>query len=160
RTNPPRRRSRARPGQARVRGRRPHRRGPRPERAVRWLLDPRVRSGRLPCRTAPRSGTAPREVKEDRMSGAGDHLLRDAAEELRRFGLAFAAGAGRLVAEIRAPDTPQQYGKPVTVCGFFELTTPAGQRALWEAVKQLMTAAPDDQPEGIYLTVNPLNPAL
>jgi hypothetical protein len=94
------------------------------------------------------------------MSAEPEPPLRESLEQLRRFVPTFIAGTNQLVAELRAPDVPQRYRRPATVSGFFELTTAEGCQRLWEAVGQLIAAAPEDQPDGVYLTVNPLDPAL
>jgi hypothetical protein len=62
-----------------------------------------------------------------------------------------------LVIELRALNVPQQYGTPATMAGFFDLPTNAMQ--FRQAFKSLFSSA-NGQPEGMYITINPLHPDL
>lgn len=84
-----------------------------------------------------------------------DDPLKASADQLKLFVPALLAGADRLVIELRALNVPQQYGNPATLAGFFDL--PGHKKELWAAVRQLVEPPPDRQPEGVYLTVNPLH---
>ena len=55
---------------------------------------------------------------------------------------------------------PQQYGQPSTVAGFFEISSPEGQQAFCAEVRRLVALPPEQSPEGVYVTMNPVNPAL
>src|SRR5690349_1740657 len=91
---------------------------------------------------------------------AADKVGRPAdptAAELDRFLPAFTAGADRLVVELRALRCPRRFGKPITRAGFFEL--PAREDAFRSAVRSLLSD-PAGRPEGVYVTLNPLDPDL
>ena len=55
------------------------------------------------------------------------------------------------VTELRAPNVPRRYGKPATVAGYFD-----DVEALVAAAVQLE----DRKAPGVYVTLNPVNPAL
>ena len=67
------------------------------------------------------------------------------------------AGVERVVVEIRALSVPRKWGSPVTRAGFFDLPTARG-----EFVKAMGALLRNEagQPEGIYVTLNPLQPDL
>ncbi|MBA4065465.1 MAG: hypothetical protein C0501_17475 [Isosphaera sp.] len=78
-----------------------------------------------------------------------------------RFLCWYAAGAdGPVVAEVRALKVPRRYGRPVTEAGFFDLADPAHRGALSRVVAGYNARRPADQPRGVYITVNPVNPDL
>lgn len=62
-----------------------------------------------------------------------------------------------LVVEVRAFDIPQRYGAPRTVSGFFDLASLAHVIKMRDAVWGIMSGGA--QPEGIYVTLNPVVPA-
>lgn len=79
------------------------------------------------------------------------------AEQLSRFLAVYAAHDQSLVIELRALEVPQRWGGPKTFSGFFDLAlTDRFLTAVWS----LLSLPPDEQPEGIYVTMNPVNPAL
>jgi putative DNA primase/helicase len=81
-------------------------------------------------------------------------------EHLRRFLAVFTAGAERLVIELRALASPQTWGNPKTECGFFEFVAGTPPQKFADALNSLAKRPPQMQPEGIYVTLNPVNPAL
>lgn len=87
--------------------------------------------------------------------------MTDSGEQLRLFLKAF-AGDGRepLVTELRALNCPQQWGEPKTEFGFFDLASEEGQKAFGGALKSILTRPADKQPEGVYVTLNPVSPDL
>lgn len=80
------------------------------------------------------------------------------AAELAKFLPAFTAGADRLVVELRALVVPQRYGRPQALTGYFDLG--GGTDPFLAAVRGLASLPADQQPEGIYVTLNPVNPDL
>lgn len=87
--------------------------------------------------------------------------LTESGAHLRRFLAVFTAGAdGPLVTELRALVSPQQWGNPRTEFGFFDLADADGQRAFGEALKAILLREPKNQPQGVYVTLNPLAPDL
>lgn len=86
------------------------------------------------------------------MNNPGDHL--------RRFLPVFASGAEQLVIELRALGVPQKWGGPKVECGFFSFVACEKPEAFVKALNSLATRDPEMQPEGIYVTLNPVNPAL
>ena len=48
--------------------------------------------------------------------------------------------------------------RPTDECGFFDLSCQDGRTALWAAVKGYVARPEDEQPEGVYLIVNPIDP--
>lgn len=87
-------------------------------------------------------------------------MLAAAGEQLKLFLPAYTAGAAALVVELRALEVPQRYGKPACLTGYFDLLDPEKKAAFWAAVKSLVERDADQQPEGVYLTLNPVSPAL
>ena len=83
----------------------------------------------------------------------------DHVKELSRFLTAFTAGAGgSLVVELRALGVPQKYGAPAVECGFFDLTP--DQKPFLFVVGGWLARDAQSQPEGVYVTLNPVNDAL
>jgi hypothetical protein len=82
------------------------------------------------------------------------------AEQLGQFVPVFIAGAERLVVEVRAIKSPQRWGKPATEVGFFDLPSEDGKRALWSTIKAISDKPSEQRPEAVYITLNPVNPAL
>lgn len=79
-------------------------------------------------------------------------------DELAHFLKVFAADAPTpCVVELRALQVPQKYGKAATECGFFEIGKPDPLKA---AVSNWLKRGAHEQPEGVYATLNPVNPAL
>jgi hypothetical protein len=88
-------------------------------------------------------------------------------EQIYKFSPVYRAGADRLVIELRVLDLPQTYGRPQTLSGFFDFAVLDGRKALVKAVESLLIQpsnrqprTADQQPTGIYITLNPLDPAL
>lgn len=89
--------------------------------------------------------------------------LNESGEQLRLFLRAFTADVPQgspLVTELRALNSPQPYGSPRTEFGFFDLAASAGQKAFGQAVKSILDRPAERQPEGVYVTLNPLHPDL
>lgn len=77
--------------------------------------------------------------------------------ELSRFLPAFADGSdGPLVVELRALGVPRRFGDS-TLCGFFDLARHGQQ--FRDEVRRLVEK-PQDRPEGVYVTLNPVVPAI
>lgn len=57
---------------------------------------------------------------------------------------------------LRIPSNNPQY-PPKNLCGFFDLNEP---RHLWDAIKMYLAKPEKEQPEGIYITINPVLPDL
>jgi hypothetical protein len=85
--------------------------------------------------------------------------LTESGTHLRQFLRAFVRDE-RWVVELRALHCPQGRGRPVTEFGFFDLSGDEGQRAFGNAVKAILGRAADQQPTGVYVTINPLVPEL
>src|SRR5207253_8970324 len=129
-------------------------------------------SGRVAVKTrvglmrsaAPDPGSSRSEVgapARPQEASAPPDPLAESKEHLRKFIKAYRAGAeGRLVAEVRALAVPQRYGRPATLSGFFDLADADHVAKLWVAVEGLLRLAPESQPEGTYVTLNPVNLAL
>src|SRR4051812_9423045 len=85
--------------------------------------------------------------------------LDEGLAEAGRFLTAFTAGLAEdgepVVVELRALKVPRKYGRPGTRAGFFDL--PARRKEFLGAVRVLL-AGRDAQPEGVYVTLNPLDP--
>jgi hypothetical protein len=79
------------------------------------------------------------------------------AAEVDRFLAAYTAGGDGLVIELRALEVPQRYGRPLALSGFFDLADPGPLR---RAVAELVGRPAGEQPEGVYVTLNPVSPAL
>lgn len=85
--------------------------------------------------------------------------MNESGEQLRTFLRAFAIGEP-LVTELRALNCPQPYGSPKTEFGFFDLATEEGRKGFGESLRSLLSRPADRQPEGVYVTLNPLQPDL
>lgn len=91
------------------------------------------------------------------------HPLEESFNEMKRFIEVFTAGVDRyplgdratFVVEVRALKIPNGKYRPRNLCGFFDLTD---WRPLWKAVRPLLEKPPGEQPEGVYLTINPVDP--
>jgi hypothetical protein len=88
--------------------------------------------------------------------------IAETKEQLAQFIPAFVAGyaSPQLVIELRAIEVPQRYGPPKVEAGFFDLMDPALKAAFWDAVRSFVSRPSLEQPEGVYVTVNPVSPAL
>lgn len=89
--------------------------------------------------------------------------LTESGEQLRLFLRIFTSGipeGAPLVTELRALNCPQPYGAARTEFGFFDLSRPDGLKAFGAAVKSILDRPADRQPEGVYVTLNPLHPDL
>jgi hypothetical protein len=87
--------------------------------------------------------------------------VKDSLAEFKRFATAFVRGVPegeRLVVELRVPNAPRKYGAPRTEAGFFDLSNAAGKNTVWSAIREYLEREPDEQPQGIYWTVNPVDP--
>lgn len=60
--------------------------------------------------------------------------------------------------EVRALRVPNGDYKPRTLCGFFELGEGSDNRPLVNAVLQLVGSRSENQPEGVYMTINGVIP--
>jgi hypothetical protein len=76
-------------------------------------------------------------------------------EQLGIFMPVFIGGAPQLVIELRALRVPD-WKRLIDECGFFDVATEEGKKAFWGVVKGYVSREPDRQPEGIYVTMNPL----
>ena len=77
--------------------------------------------------------------------------------QLRAFIPAFLSGVERVVVELRGLASPRKYGGPIVRSGFFDL--PVARKEFAHAVRDLICDSAG-QPEGIYLTLNSLDPDL
>jgi hypothetical protein len=77
---------------------------------------------------------------------------------LSRFIEVFLADAGQIVTEVRAVQTPQRWGGPKVEFGFFELSQDMPRPSAFgkELLDNLLARTPEMQPEGIYVTINPV----
>lgn len=80
-------------------------------------------------------------------------------EQFELFLPVFAPKGVECVTELRALQVPGWKGSKATdECGFFDLGTQLGRSALHQVVKGYVTRPDAEQPEGIYLTMNPIDP--
>lgn len=87
---------------------------------------------------------------------ASNERHAQSARELERFLAAYLDGLeSPIVAEVRALRIGGFGGRRSDEFGFFRLDE-AGVLSLWEAVKRLISLPEKDQPEGIYITMNPV----
>lgn len=92
------------------------------------------------------------------MSGTPDYG-NDCVKQLWQFAPVVVGGAAEYVVELRALQVPgwKPDVKPTDDCGFFDLACHEGMRALSAALRGYVTRAPELQPEGVYVTMNPVD---
>jgi hypothetical protein len=82
-------------------------------------------------------------------------------EQLKLFLPVFREGADILVTEMRVLGIPSRGDYPPGKrVGYFELTAQAGRTAFATAIKSYVEKPPEEQPEGIYLVIGAVDPAL
>jgi hypothetical protein len=94
------------------------------------------------------------------MNSPKSSVITDLDQQLELFIPLFTNGADQLVIELRALVVPQRYGGPATEAGFFEITSQNGRTAFCREVQRLVALPPEQSAEGVYVTINPVNPAL
>lgn len=94
------------------------------------------------------------------MSQQTTDASRELLDQLKLFLPVFAPREERVVVELRALGVPgwKPDVKPVDECGFFDLGAAEGRQALAKTLEGYVSRPADRQPEGLYLTINPIDP--